>query len=305
MMSGAPGDVSGGSTLPHDGDTAAVIAEVRQRAADEVRRAARATAIARGYEARSAADPEFLRPLRARLAALHHKMAERHEASAVLHELYAARMETWLANGRGPLLRPAFMSAVAAAVGVPSATATVRGRHRSAVLAASSDATAHAAHGLESALGEGPAAAAAAEGVPVRLGGEAMRERWPLYGPAVAELGVHAVTAVPLLVSANCLGTLCVYGAESVIPEAVAAAAGRVAEALTQTMLLPAQGPGAGLFGEADYQAETHQAAGMVAVRCGCGIDDAEALLQARAFADGQPVELVARSVLRGDLRLW
>jgi GAF domain-containing protein len=137
------------------------------------------------------------------------------------------------------------------------------------------------------------------------VGGPGLHERWPLYGPAVAGLGVRAVTAVPLQVPGNCLGALCVYSAAPVISDAVAAAAVRVADALTHTVLLPGRGSLDGLFGEADFRAEIHQATGMIAARCGCGIDDAQALLRARAFADGRSVELVARSVLRGETRLW
>lgn len=55
------------------------------------------------------------------------------------------------------------------------------------------------------------------------------------------------------------------------------------------------------LFGEGDYQAVVHQAAGMISVRYGCGIDDAEAFLRARAFAEGRPAEALAASVLRGE----
>ena len=284
----------------------------------ERRRAARAEAIAASYEARSADGPEHLRSLRVRLAALYRRTEERHRASAALHELHAVRMEAWLNGERRQPIRPAFMSAVAAAIGVSSATATVRGRRPAAVLAASSDVTARAAHDLEVALGEGPAVAAVAQRALIRAGGPSLAERWPLYGPAVEELGVHAVIAVPLELSAACLGALCVYGRDPVIRDEVAAAAGRIADALTYTVLLSPDDPGPGsqdpwdgdgqstalLFAEADYQAVVHQAAGMVSVRCGCGIDDAEDLLRARAFADGRPVESVARGVLRGQTRL-
>lgn len=278
--------------------------------AEERRRAARAEVIAASHEARSADGPEQLRSLRVKMAALHRRMEERHRASAALHELHLARMEAWL-NGERGKVQPAFMSAVAAAIGVDSATATVRGRRPAAVLAASSDGTARAAHDLEVVLGEGPAVAAVARRALVRADGPSLAGRWPLYGPAVAELGVRAVIAVPLQLAAACVGALCVYGRDPVIRDEVAAAAGRVADALTHTVLLAPDDPGSGgysgphLFSEADYQAVVHQAAGMVSVRCGCGIDDAEDLLSARAFADGRPVEDVARSVLRGETRLW
>lgn len=297
------GDISGRRASPRN--LLAAIAVSRRRAAHEMRLAARAQATIRSIQAEATAGPEYLRELRARRIAAHRKAAERHQAAARLHEQYATRMEAWIGGARERDLRPGFMAVVAAAIGVESATATVRGQAPSAVVAASSDATARAAHELESTLGEGPAAAAAAGGVPLRLGGQALRERWPLYGPAVAELGVHAVTAVPLQVSAACVGTLCAYGAAPVMSDTVAAAAGQVADALTHAVLLGRPGTPDVLLGEADYQAGVHQAAGMVSARCGCGIDDAQALLRARAFADGQPLELVARGVLIGDIRLW
>ncbi len=59
---------------------------------------------------------------------------------------------------------PMVMQAVAAALGIPGATAVLYGRRREAVLVAASDATARAAHDLEAALGEGAAAAAMAGG---------------------------------------------------------------------------------------------------------------------------------------------
>ncbi len=292
-------------------DARAVVFSLMRRVIEERRRAARAAGIAASYEARSADRPEHLRALRVRMASLYRRTEERHRASAALHELHAARMTAWLNGERGQGLQPVFMSAVAAAIGVSSATATVRGRRPAAVVAASSDATARAAHDLEVTLGEGPAVAAVAERTLIRADGPFLAERWPLYGPAVEELGVHAVIGIPLQLSTACFGALCVYETEPVIRDEVAAATGRIADVLTHTVLLPPEGLGFGgypeplLFSEADYQAVVHQAAGVVAVRCGCGIDDAEALLRARAFADGQPVEDIARSVLRGETRLW
>ena len=306
---------SASGSVPPGEDIAAVIACVREWVTGERQRAARAEAIAARYEARSAAGAEQLRSVWTRMAALYRQMVVRHRTSAALHELYAIRMETWLDGERSPAFRPVFMSAVATAIGISSATAMMRGRRPAAVVAAASDDVARAAHDLEVALGEGPAAAAMAEGAPVSISGGSLADRWPLYGPAVGELGVRTVVAVPLRHGAACLGALCAYSPEPVLRVGVLAAAGRVADAVTHTVLLaprpapdwvfPDGGlPGAPLFGESDYQAVVHQAAGMVSVQCGCGIDDAEALVRARAFADGQPVEKVAFSVLRGETRL-
>ena len=301
---------SGPGSVPSPDDAAAVIARLGERAAEERRRAVRAAEIAARYEELAAAGPEHLWSLRIRMAVLHRQMQTRHRTSAALHEVHAIRMEAW-ADGRGPAFRPVFMSAVAAAMGVGSAAATLRGRRLAAVVAAASDALARAAHDLEVALGEGPGVTAMTAGVHVSAVGGSLPDRWPLYGPAIGELGVRAVVAVPLRHASGCIGTLCAYSPEPVLPDSVIAAAGRVADAVTHTMLLQPPDLAADgdardvpLFGEIDYQAVVHQAAGMVAVQCGCGIDDAERLLRARAFADGRPVEEVALSVLGQETRL-
>jgi ANTAR domain len=300
----APTQSSGGRP-----DRAAVIASAWERAAEQRRRAARAEVIAVGYEVVRAGESQNLRLLRARMAVLHRTVQTRHLTSAALFELYAKRMAA--SRGRGQDFRPEFMSAVAAAIGVGSAAATMRGQSPAAVVATASDPIARAAHDLEVALGEGPAITAMTEGVPVSAVGGSLPGRWPLYGPAVGELGVRAVIAVPLRPASTGLGALCGYSREPVLREGVLADARRVAEAVGCTVLLAPGHPasdvdlsGLALFGESDYQAVVHQAAGMVSAQCGCGIDEAEDLLRARAFAGGQPVEQVARAVLRRETRL-
>jgi hypothetical protein len=288
----------------------AAIAALRWRAAEELRRAARAESIAVSYDERIARGPEHLRDLRVRMATLHRRMEIRHKTSALLQELHVVRLEAWMAGGE-PASPPGFMSTVAAAIGVPSATATIRGRRPAAVVASSSDAVARAAHDLEVALGEGPTLDAMAEAAPVSVAGWAMAERWPLFGPAVGELGVRSVHAVPFRSDAVCLGTLCVYGQEPEVGDIVVNATGRIAEAVTHTVLLGGQGlvsgdgfPAGQLFGAADYQPDVHQAAGVVAAQCGYGIDDAEDLLRARAFAEDRPLTDIAAAVLRGEADL-
>lgn len=170
---------------------------------------------------------------RTRMAALHWQSRERHLVSAALHELHAVRVETWRGGGHGGDAPPLFMSAVAAAIGLDGAAAEVRGHRPAAVAAAASDAVARAAHDLEVTLGEGPAVSAMAGRAPVQETGSSLAQRWPLYGTAVAELGVRAVIAVPLRSDAGCLGALCAYGRTPAIQDVTAANAGRVAEALT------------------------------------------------------------------------
>jgi hypothetical protein len=55
------------------------------------------------------------------------------------------------------------------------------------------------------------------------------------------------------------------------------------------------------VFGADGSLAVVHQAAGMVSVQCDCGVDDAEDLLAARAFATSTPVEQIAIQVVRGE----
>lgn len=286
------------------------IAALQRRAAGEWRRADRAESIAVSYEERIARAPEHLRDLRTRMAQLHRRMEIRHKTSARLHEMHAVRLELWVAEGASAS-PPGFMSTVTAAIGVPSVTATIRGRRPVAMVASSSDAVARAAHDLEIALGEGPTTAAMAEAAPVSVVDRAMAERWPLFGPAVGELGVRSVHAVPFRRAAVCLGTLCVYSQEPEVGDIVTAATGRIAEAVTHTVLLGGPDPDSGdgfpasqLFDAADYQPDVHQAAGVVAAQRGCGIDDAEDLLRARAFAESRPLTDLAAAVLCGEADL-
>ena len=53
---------------------------------------------------------------------------------------------------------------------------------------------------------------------------------------------------------------------------------------------------------QTELRREVHQAAGMVMVQLGSTIDDAMSRLRARAFADGQPIDVIARAVVAGDL---
>ena len=84
----------------------------------------------------------------------------------------------------------------------------------------------------------------------------------------------------------------------------------RMADASTRLLLrlaglpLPdAESPVLRLLGSAGYPAVVHQAAGMVSVQCDCGIDDAQALLAMRAFADGPLLADIAAQVVRGEVR--
>jgi hypothetical protein len=293
-----------------DSDARAEVCVLRQRAAAQRLRAARAASLASKYETRLTRASQSLWPLWTRLRDLHRQTEERHFSAARVIEQHAQRMENWLDRTDGRAGRPDIMAVVASSLGTPSATATLRGLRYASVLVAASDATARAAYELETVLAEGPAIETAATGTSIAAAGAGLLDRWPRYGSALAELGVRAVTAAPLGPAGNRLGALCAYRAEPVILTDVACTTDRIAAALTELILCEPDVPGSGaggvppVFDEAGYQAIVHQAAGMVSVQCDCDIDAAEDLLVARAFAVGAPVEQIAAQVVRGEINL-
>ena len=188
------------------------------------------------------------------------------------------------------------MAAIASVLGASSALAVLHGQRHGAAVVGASDRTAQAAHDLELVMAEGPTLEAAQRGAPVTAAGTALAERWPRYGAAVTELGVHAVVAAPLGLPGARIGALCALGREPEMGDeagrppdgrrvhpAAAAAAGRPAAADDDSLVLS-------LFDGASYLAVVHQAAGMVSVQCDCSIEDAQDLLAMRAFAEGVPV---------------
>jgi hypothetical protein len=289
-------------------DVQARIAGMRWRAAEARQRAARAEAMAIRLE-EQAALPSYasLNQACLRVAALQRRVEARHLTSARLHDQHADHLCAWLVQPDAQERPPAFMDAVAAAIGLRSAAITLLGTRSGEVLVAVSDATARGAHDLEFILGEGPAQLAVARGQTIHAAGTALDERWPYYGPALAGLGVQAVIAVPLQPPA-CLGAVCGYASQPAISDHTVLTISGIADALPLILaqarhdLLGADGTAPlPLLDEADFLAVIHQAAGMVSQQCGCGISDALALLRARAFATGLRADEVAASVLRGE----
>jgi hypothetical protein len=289
----------------------AKVVELTQRAAGERRRAGRAAAIAAEFEARRVLVPTSLRRLRSQMVGLHRRLEARHLEAARLQELHAWRLERW-AHRRDPATTwPTFIEAVASAIGGWSTAITMLGREGVESLAAASDHTARLAHDAEFVLGEGPAHDVAGGSTSVRVHGDALVERWPRYGPIVAEHGVGSLISLPLRQEpGGCLGALSVYAATATVPANIAATSVRVADALTHTVLnVPGtvsddEIPAVPMFDESDFLAKVHQAAGMVSVQQSCETDDAVAMLRARAFADGLPLETLADHVIQGDVRL-
>ncbi len=259
------------------------------------------------YEVQATQPPESMQPFRRRMAELHRRIEERHLASARLHRLHALRLQRWHIEDR-VTTRPVFMASVAQHLDMDSAAVTLVGPTGDDLLVAASDTTARAAQDLEQRIGQGPARDVLDGQDFVTAAGAELFTRWPQYGPALTELGVRSVIAVPLR-SSHLLGSLCVFTSRAALRTDLAPAAENVADALATTVLLSYGtdddgAPRGTLFDDADYLAVVHQAVGMVAVRCECDLDAALALLRARAFSDGTAVSEVARRVLEDGYEL-
>jgi len=245
------------------------------------------------------ATTEAGRDVHLRMARAHRSTADCHLASARLHEDYASRLAGWAVGTSTP--RPLFMTVVAAACGTTSAALTLVGATFDQLSLAASDEPARAAQELEFLLGEGPARDATREVRAVTASGPVMSDRWPGYGPALTELGIEEVSAVPLGMVGTCVGALTVFDAAPRTTGTDTFAS--VADVLTRTMILTPEGDPE-LFGGTDLRALVHQAAGMVAVQLDCPVADALELIKARAFADGVSAHSVAGRIVRGELRL-
>jgi hypothetical protein len=239
-----------------------------------------------------------LKDMHLRVARIHRSTAACHLTAARLQDDYLARLAGWSVQRGAPM--PLFMAGVAEACGTPSAAVTLIGASLEQLALAASDEPARAAQELEFLLGEGPARDATRQHRPVLADSATMLDRWPGYGPAVAELGIKTVAAVPLSLSGMCVGALAVF--DPIQGVADPDTFGEVAEALTRSMILgPDSDPG--LYGATDMRAEVHQAAGMVSVHLACSVADALQLIKAHAFAEGVSAHSVAERTLSGELR--
>ncbi|MFB9902917.1 GAF domain-containing protein [Allokutzneria oryzae] len=275
-----------------------------QRVAAERERAARAATIAARHEVRLRECSEPTREFHRRMATLHRDIEQRHQAAAKLHEVYAGRLRKWRELGLGAAA-PAFMTAVAETTGSNSVVVTLFDSHRTEALVAVSDHLAETAHDLEATFGEGPMRDAVAQRRLVTVRDNAFERRWPLFGPAMLQAGVHMIAAAPMGLTTECLGALAVFHPEA-NPRPTDVSLDTIAEALTHTILSdPGTATGDGmfrlpLFGDADHLPVVNQAAGVVAVEYGCDIPGALALIRAHAFTNGELIEVVAAKVLKG-----
>ncbi len=163
---------------------------------------------------------------------------------------------------------------------------------------------------LQADLGEGPGFDVGHTGQTVAVPDLARTSPWPVLGPAIVECGIRAVFGFPLASAGVDLGAMTVYRARPGELSDDEHADALVLATMSTDLLLGMQADRAheDVPGTVDEPAAgewvVHQACGMVAEQLRVTVGEALAGLRARAFATGQPLELVAGDVVARRLRL-
>jgi hypothetical protein len=172
-----------------------------------------------------------------------------------------------------------------------------------------SDPTAERLERLQFTLGEGPCVDASAGGSPVLVPdlespGSGVRERWPIFLAEAFGLGVRAVFAFPLRIGVRSLGAVDFYRkAAGPLEDRDVERSLTVVDTIALA-LLDGDADIDGAFGaESLRNLEVHRAAGMVMVQTGSSIEDAVLRLRATSYAEGVPIDALARAVVRGERR--
>lgn len=164
---------------------------------------------------------------------------------------------------------------------------------------------------LQFTLGEGPGVDAHREGrtsIEPDLVDPAV-SRWAAFAPAAVAAGARAVFAFPVGVGVVRLGALNLYrDLPGPLSDGQLADAFVMADVAARTILAmqadaPPASVAAALDAVADFHLVVHQAAGMVSVQLGVDVTEALVRLRAHAFASGEPINDVAASVVRRELR--
>lgn len=201
-------------------------------------------------------------------------------------------------------IRPACESAVAAADVDGGGLALLTSRGERSVVFASDDVS-EALEDLQIDLAEGPCIDAATAHAPVmagdlRDGQMAYAARWPFFLPRIDALGVRGIFAFPLLVGPVVLGTFELYRvARGLLDESQVSATVESADVLGRTILDLSEPAGSGDIG--GPSAFVHQAAGMVMLQIDGSIDEAMAVLRARAFVEGMSLVDLSAEVVRKE----
>ena len=180
-----------------------------------------------------------------------------------------------------------------------------------------SDEKARAYDEVQFTVGEGPCLESVALGAPVLVTDLADRteRRWPLYGPALLEMRIRGVYAIPVVVAGEYVGALDLFRVlPGQLPAGELAGATLAAELagiplldlLDQDLQAAVAEPGSNAWVELAVlsRAEVSQATGMLVAQLGIEPADALLRLRAHAYATGRAATDVARDILERRLRL-
>jgi hypothetical protein len=195
-------------------------------------------------------------------------------------------------------------------VAVDAAAISLRSASRTQELVAASDAWARGLEELQYTLGEGPGAAAFADGGPVLVSDlKSAENRWPAFVDGASGAGLGAVFAFPLQNGAIRLGTLDLYRRRSgVLSEMGLSDVAVLADMATTALLTDvgndevASAPWVRPEAPGHYDG-VNMATGMLAAELRISLDEAFTRLRAHAFSNDLPLLDVARAVLARRLR--
>jgi hypothetical protein len=170
---------------------------------------------------------------------------------------------------------------------------------------------------LQFTLGEGPCLDAVTFQAPVVVSDLAnpTNNRWPVYGPAMLDLKVRGIFAVPVVLAGEYVGALDLFRTQPGVLEdseiggailAAALASFPLLELMDDDLHAAVNDPNSSAWAElsALSRAEVSQATGMLVAQL--DVEPAEALvrLRAHAYATGRTATEVARDILDRRLRL-
>jgi len=175
-----------------------------------------------------------------------------------------------------------------------------------------SDDTIAAIESSQYGLGEGPTQDAYRTCRPVLvpdLAAPWVAARWPIFVPAVADLGVGALFAIPMQIGAITVGVCAAYrGAAGPIAETDLQVLLRAMDDATLTLLALRAGSFEGSVEIAQpggtLPRGVHQATGMLVVQLGVSAESAFARLRAHAYANERTIHEVAQDIVERRLRL-
>lgn len=161
---------------------------------------------------------------------------------------------------------------------------------------------------LQTELGEGPSYDAHEHGWPVLVADLEIDDSWPAFGEGALASGIRSVFAFPLRSGAILLGAFDLYreavGELTDDQHADALVFAQVAVDLLVTLQTEAPDELHELLAGRETEGwQVHQASGMLSIQLGVTVIDALALLRARAYASGRPLDDVVADVVDRRLR--